>query len=119
MNIARTPSSIRKTRNFIWLERLVYTPIKIGIAYYVYTTFDDGLFFIPAYLLFCLGEQSARHFVNTRELEAMTRESYEDMRNYYEEQNTRTILRLEKLEDLSLENVELIMRIEDLEENFK
>ena len=49
------------------MERLIYLPIKLDIAYAVYTYLEFGWFLIIAYVLFCLGEQSNRQFINAQE----------------------------------------------------
>ena len=54
-------------KNLVWMERLIYLPIKLGIAYAVYTYLEFGWFLIIAYVLFCLGEQSNRQFINAQE----------------------------------------------------
>lgn len=54
-------------KKLVWIERLIYLPIKLGIAYAVYTYLEFGWFLIITYVLFCLGEQSTRQFINAQE----------------------------------------------------
>lgn len=50
-----------------WIERLIYLPIKLGVAYAAGTYLEFGWFLVLAYVLFCLGELSTRQFINAQE----------------------------------------------------
>lgn len=56
-----------KVREVIWYERLFYFPIRLVVAYLVYANFEHGLFFIAIYILFRLGEVSARQYITAQE----------------------------------------------------
>ena len=79
MQINNTENEIKQIRRFMWLERLVFFPIKLVVAYLIYLYFDDGIFFILAYILFRLGEQSSRQFVNSHELNATIKNTHETL----------------------------------------
>ena len=106
---------IEKLKSSIWLERLVFFPIKVGIAHAVYANFENGVFYILAYILFCLGEQSTRYFLNTQELNTVIENIREHQSGDIARQNTDLFKRIEKLENQELTLVELDIRVSDLE----
>ena len=57
----------QELKSYIKFDRLIYLPIKLIAAYLIYANFDYGAFFIMAYILFCLTEQSIRQSINAQE----------------------------------------------------
>lgn len=107
---------VKKLRKSLWYERLLFFPIKLGIAYVVYAHFDDGIFFILAYILFCVSEQSALHFVNTQELNELIHKDYDTLNEQFSEHFNNIYKEIHKIEEQSLNITELDGRLNDLEQ---
>ena len=116
MVINDAEKKLNKLRNLIWYERLLYLPAKLAIGYVLYAFVDNGIFFIIAYILYCLGQLSARQLVNANEAEATIENAFKVLSDHFSDNYSKVVLQLEKFEDLNLELIELELRVSDLEE---
>ena len=111
-------AELQKTKSNIWLRRLIFFPIKLIVAFIIYSNFEYGTFIIMAYILFILSEQNNKKFVTTQEIESIVFNTRKNLGEHINKQNTNLFQRIEKLEDKELEFVELAIRVEDLENKY-
>lgn len=119
MEVNDTENNLKKVRNHIWYERLLFLPIKLLVAYMAYTHLEHGVFYILAYILFSLSERNTKQFVTTQEIETIVHNTRISLGEHINKQNTDLFKRIEKLEEQELQLVELDVRISDLEGKYE
>ena len=118
MNIERNRKfleDMKELRKSILYERLIFFPIKLGLAYFVYSHFETGIFWILAYLIYCVGDTAKILFVNIRELQALIEKYDADLNERVTSHLQGFASEIQGTETLSTDIMELKMRIEDLE----
>lgn len=88
-----TEAKIKKIREAMWHERLIFFPLKLIAAFLLYYYLEHGLFLIVAYVLFIIGELAARQYVNAEEANI----TFQNLHNSYAEGNAENLRAIEGL----------------------